>query len=135
MDTVSDRIKYIRTNAKGKKLTLEEFGDSLGISKAAAFNLENPSRLPSGVSDSTIKLICSVYHVNYRWLTEGKEPIFLAMDADSLVDRYAPDESEYFRAAARGMMGLSDEAWIKLRDFVDMLREAERTGKEPTQEP
>lgn len=134
--TVSDRIKYIRETTTGKKMSREEFGKRLGISKDAVYNIEDAdNRLPNGIPDSTLMLICAKFHVNYRWLTEGKEPIYADLDADSLVDRYAPDESEYFKAAARGMMGLSDEAWIKLRNFVDMLRDSERTGKEPTQEP
>ena len=122
MTTVAERIKYIRTQATGKKYTLEEFGNKLGISKSAAFNLENPDRLSGGVPDSTIRLIAATFQVNYQWLTEGKEPMFLDMDADSLVDKYAPDESPYFRACVRGAIGLSDEDWIKFRDFVEDMR-------------
>ena len=135
MNSVAERIKYIRTQATGKKLTLEEFGSKLGLSKAAAFNLENPDRLPSGVSDSTLRLIAATFRVNYQWLTEGKEPMFLDMDADSLVDRYAPDESEYFRATVRAAMGLSDEAWIKWRDFVEEMRDKLHNGDETGTEP
>lgn len=129
MTTVADRIKYIRTQATGKKLTLEEFGAKLGISKAAAFNLENPDRLPGGVPDSTIRLIAATFQVNYQWLTEGKEPMFLDMDADSLVDKYTPDESPYFRACVRGAISLSDKDWIKFRDFVEDMRSRLRSGK------
>lgn len=134
MSSVSERIKYIRTTATGKKMTLEEFGAKLGLSKAAAFNLENPDRLPNGVSDSTLRLIASTFRVNYQWLTEGKEPMFLDMDADSLVDRYAPDESPYFRACVRGAMGLSDADWNKFRDFVDSMRDKMRTGDQTENE-
>lgn len=128
MSTVSERIKLIRTQGPSGKMSLEEFGRAIGISKAAAFNLENPERLPNGVSDSTIRLICATFHVNYQWLTEGKEPMYADTDPDSLVDRYAPNESEYFKAAVRGMMNLSDDAWIKLRDFVEDMRKKQNDG-------
>ncbi len=131
MSTISERIKQIRTQSPSGKMSLEEFGKKIGISKSAAFNLENPERLLNGVPDSTIKLICATFHVNYQWLTEGKEPIYVDTDPDSLVDRYAPDESEYFKAAARGMMNLSDDAWEKLRDFVESMREKQRNGDMP----
>ena len=136
MKTISERIKYIRLNAAGKKLSQEEFGQSVGLSRGAIANLEDAeNRLPNGVPDSTVKLICATYHVSYRWLAEGKEPIFLDMDADSLVDRYAPDESPYFRACVRGAMRLSDADWIKFRDFVENMREKLQNGDQEADEP
>lgn len=129
MQTISDRIKLVRLNADGKKMTQEEFGRRLGISRGAVTNLEDAeNRLPNGVSDSTIRLICATFHINYQWLTEGKEPMYADTDPDSLVDRYAPNESEYFKAAVRGMMNLSDDAWIKLRDFVEDMRKKQHDG-------
>ena len=135
MESVSERIKYIRTHAAAKKLTLEEFGARLGISKSTAFNIENPDRLPGGVPDSILRLIAATFRVNYQWLTDGKEPVFLDMDADSLVDRYAPDESPYFRACVRGAMRLSDADWIKFRDFVENMREKLQNGDQEADEP
>ena len=127
--TVSERIKYLRLNQPGGKMSREAFGQKLGITGAMVQNIEeSETRLKTGIPDSILKLICATFHVNYQWLAEGKEPIYADLDADSLVDRYAPDESEYFRAAARGMMGLSNEAWIKLRNFVEDMREKQRTG-------
>lgn len=128
MSTVAERIKQIRTQSPYGKMSLEVFGKKIGISKAAAFNLENPKRLPNGIPDSTLKLICATFHINYQWLTEGKEPMYADTDPDSLVDRYAPNESEYFKAAVRGMMNLSDDAWEKLRDFVEAMRKKQLNG-------
>lgn len=120
---VSQRIRYLRLNRPSGKMSLDEFGKSIGMTKSAAYNLENPERLPNGIPESTLKLICATYHVNYQWLTEGKEPMYICADPDSLIDNYAPDENEYFKAVARGMLLLSDDAWAKLRDFVQDMRE------------
>lgn len=129
METVSERIKKIRLTSTGGKLTQEEFGKRLGLSRSVITNLEDAeNRLPNGISDSTLRLICATFHVNYQWLTEGKEPMYVGTDPDSPVDKYAPDESEYFKAAVRGMMNLSDASWEKLRDFVEELREKLRNG-------
>ena len=124
----------MRSTAAGKKLTQEEFGKRLGLSRGVVTNLEDAeNRLPNGISDSTLRLIAATFHVNYQWLTEGKEPMFLDMDADSLVDRYAPDESPYFRACVRGAMQLSDADWVKFRDFVDSMREKLSNGDESSE--
>lgn len=127
--TTSERIKYIRLNQPGGKMSREVFGQRLGMSASMVQNIEEAeARLKGGIPDSTLKLICATFHVNYQWLTKGKEPMYVGTDPDSLVDRYAPNESEYFKAAVRGMMNLSDDAWEKLRDFVEAMREKQLNG-------
>ena len=126
METISDRIKYIRTHSGNSKLTLEEFGKSLGISKAAAFNLENSERLPNGVPDSTIRLICSTYHVLYRWLTTGEGQMYEddpQARIERIIEKVAPNASDFFKAQviAYGAM-MSDESWEIFRDIVEQVR-------------
>lgn len=130
--TTSERIKYLRLHHPNGKMSREAFGKKLGISGPSVQNIEEAeTRLKGGVSESMLRLICATFHVNYQWLTEGKEPMFLAMDADSLVDCYAPNESPYFRACVRGAIGLSDEDWRKFRDFVDDMRDKLKDGNLP----
>lgn len=134
--TISERIKYIRLNQPGGKMSREAFGQKMGMTGAMVQNIEEAeTRLKGGISDSTIRLIAATFRVNYQWLTEGREPMLLDMDADSLVDRYAPDESPYFRACVRGAMKLSDADWIKFRDFVENMREKLQNGDQETDEP
>ena len=128
--TISERIKYLRLNQPGGKMSREAFGQRMGMTGAMVQNIEEAeTRLKGGISDSTIRLIAATFQVNYQWLTEGKEPMFLDMDADSLVDKYTPDESPYFRACVRGAISLSDKDWIKFRDFVEDMRSRLRSGK------
>lgn len=122
MKTISERIKYVRLNAAGKKLSQDDFGQSLGLSRGVIANLEDAeNRLPNGIPDSTIKLICATYHVSYRWLTEGIEPMLEAGSGDALIDRYAPDADEHLRAAIHQMASFTDEQWAACRDFIDYL--------------
>lgn len=126
METISDRIKYIRTHSGNSKLTLEEFGKSLGISKAAAFNLENSERLPNGVPDSMIRLICSTYHILYRWLVYGEGQMFEddhEARIDRIIEKGAPNADAVFKAQLKAYATLlSDEDWIIFRDMVEMIR-------------
>lgn len=63
---MNERIKRIRKEAK---LSQEEFGSKLGITKASI------SRIEAGVnnpSDQTIMLICREFNVNEEWLRTGE---------------------------------------------------------------
>lgn len=134
--TVSERIKYIRLNQPGGKMSREAFAKSLGLSKDAVYNIEDAeNRLPNGIPDSTLKLICATYKVNYQWLTEGKEPMYLRDEGEELIARYAPDAMEHMKKAIRIMSELPDADWLALRDFLDDLtRAVEGMRSDPPEE-
>ena len=112
---MNDRIQELR---KFLKMSQAAFGEKLGISGPAVSKIESGTNMPS---DSTIKLICATYHVSYRWLTEGIEPMLEAGSGDALIDRYAPDADEHLRAAIHQMASFTDEQWAACRDFIDYL--------------
>ena len=68
---LGQRVKEIR---KGLGLTMKKFAEPLGLSESAISHIENGSANPS---ESTKKLICSVYGVDYFWVTEGKGKPFI----------------------------------------------------------
>lgn len=115
MSTIGERIRLIR---KEKKLTQVELGKLIGISGAGVSYIESGGSNPT---DAAIKLICATYHVSYRWLTEGIEPMLEAGSGDALIDRYAPDADEHLRAAIHQMASFTDEQWAACRDFIDYL--------------
>lgn len=112
---MKDRIKDLR---KSLNLTQAEFGDKLGLTHSAISKIESGERDPS---DSTLKLICATYNVNYQWLTEGREPMYLTSEGDELIARYAPNAMEHMKNAIRTMSTLSDQDWMTLRDLVEDL--------------
>lgn len=57
-----ERIKQIR---KSLDLTLEKFGEKLGVGKGAISALENGKR---NLTDQMAKAICREYNVNYDYL-------------------------------------------------------------------
>lgn len=65
LSQIKDRIKEVRTNLK---LTQEDFGEKIGLSKSGISNIENGTR---NVSPRHIKLICSIFDVNESWLRTG----------------------------------------------------------------
>lgn len=85
--SISERVKYLRKDLL--KLTQSEFGEKLGIGKAAISRIE--SNL-SQLTEQNMKLICKEFHVNYIWLKEGEGEVFSTVEK-SLIDRLT-DEYE-----------------------------------------
>ncbi len=68
--TQGERIKEIRNNLG---LTLEKFGDKLGVTKVAISNIEKGNR---NLTDQMIKAICREYNVNYDYIMYGTGEMF-----------------------------------------------------------
>lgn len=63
---MNERIKILRKDLLN--LTLEKFGERLGVSRAAMSNIENGNR---NVTDQMFKSICREFNVNESWLRNG----------------------------------------------------------------
>lgn len=128
METISDRIKTVRLQAAGKKLTQEEFGKRLGLSRAVVTNLEDAeNRLREGVPDNIIRLIAATYNVNYLWLAEGEGPMMGEEDTDALVERCMPNETEWAKSIMKAFCRLPDEEWVKFRDLIEEIKKRGRS--------
>lgn len=79
---MNSRIKQLRT---ALKLTLEEFGDRIGVTRAAVSKWENGYR---GIADSMVVSICREFNVNEQWLRTG-EGRMLSNEREAVLDRLA----------------------------------------------
>lgn len=73
---MNERIKELR---KALGLTLDKFGERVGVSRSAMGNIENGVR---GVTDQMFKSICREFNVREEWLRTGEEPMFIQMSRD-----------------------------------------------------
>lgn len=92
--TVNDRIKEIR---KSEKLTLEKFGERIGVTKTAISKIELGNR---NVTDQMIKSICREFGYREEWLRDGiepKQPLKLEEDelAEYIEDLLSTENSTY----------------------------------------
>lgn len=71
--TVNERIKEIR---KSLDLTLDKFGERIGVKKAAVSRWENGDK----IADRMILSICREFNVNEDWLRNGTGEMFLQRD-------------------------------------------------------
>lgn len=62
---MKERIKKVR---KSHNLTMEQFGNRIGITKSSVSLLESGKNSPS---ERTLKLICKEFNVNMEWLQTG----------------------------------------------------------------
>lgn len=69
--TEGERIKKIRTE---NKMTLEQFGNKLGVGKTTIFRIENGI---NNITEQMRKSICREFRVNPIWLSTGKGNMFI----------------------------------------------------------
>ncbi len=74
--TINERVKEVR---KLEELTMESFGNKLGVGRSAISNIENNKR---NVTDQMIKSICREFGYNEEWLRDGIEPKKPEIDED-----------------------------------------------------
>lgn len=119
---MKERIFKVR---KHYNLSMQAFGDRLGVSKEAIRLLEKGATSPS---ERTIRDICKTYHVNENWLRTGEggddpvmdEPSRAALD--QVADQYNLGELERLILETFITMPESDR-----RAFADIVhRAAER---------
>lgn len=75
---MNERIKQLR---KELGLTLEKFGEKIGVGKTAISKIENGDR---SVTDQMFKSICREFNVREEWLRTGEEPKFVPVSTFNL---------------------------------------------------
>lgn len=72
--TFGERVRYVReTVGRGKKLSLDAFGQQIGISGPAVSKIESGQ---NNASDQTIMMISKIYNVKEIWLRTGEGEMF-----------------------------------------------------------
>ncbi|MGJ0961704.1 helix-turn-helix domain-containing protein [Faecalicoccus pleomorphus] len=118
METIGDRIKQVR---KELNLSMEKFGDKIGIVKSAINNIEKGLNNPS---ERTLKLICSEFNVNYAWLTEGQGDMFVEIP-DNILDRLIQeyDLEEDNKPILKAYLEAKPETRKEILKFIHSLTE------------
>lgn len=103
------RVKEIR---KSLSMTMEKFGERLGVGKTAISKIENNER---SLTDQMAKSICREYNVNYDWLIYGEGEMFSRLPQtvlDELCRQYRLDDFD--RALVEMYISLPENS----RNFV-----------------
>ena len=119
--TQGERIKDVR-NSLG--LTLEKFGEKLGVTKTAISRIAKGER---SLTEQMTKSICREFSVDYMWLTTGEGEMFVESDDDFFerIDRIMAGENESRKNMIKTLLYASDadiEAFDRLVDYYISLR-------------
>lgn len=132
---MNTRIREVR---KVSKISQEEFGKSLGLSRQYITLVETGERIPS---DRTIRDICRIYGVNETWLRTGAgemvAPKSRQQEMAELTRSLMEDSPESFRSALVTALLRFDPngpEWAILERIYDSIaKEAEQS--KPKEEP
>lgn len=118
--TQGERVREIR---KSLGLTLEKFGEKLGVGKTAISNIEKGNR---NLTEQMTKSICREYGVDYIWLTTGEGEMFVDSDDDFIekIDRIMAGESDIRKNAIKALVNASTEDIEALDRLIDLYLQA-----------
>jgi transcriptional regulator with XRE-family HTH domain len=124
--TQGERIREVR---KVLGLTLEKFGEKIGMKKNSVSQLENGK---NSVTEQVVKAICREYNVDYMWLTTGDGEMFIDTDDDFIerIDRIMAGEDEARKSLFKFMLELSDEDIAALDRLMKKAIEFTQNNKE-----
>lgn len=111
--TQGERVKEIR---KSLGLTLEKFGEKLGVGKTAISNIEKGVR---NLTEQMAKSICREYNVSYDYLVDGEGEMFTDLPdtiLDELCIQYDLDDID--RKIMEIYLELPSEARQALKDKI-----------------
>lgn len=114
--TQSERIKEIR---KTLNLTLEKFGEKLGVKKNTVSQLENGR---NSLTEQMAKAICREFNVNYDYLVNGEGDMFSNLPQtilDELCNQYDLDALD--RLIVEMYIGLPSQDRERVKEEIKKL--------------
>lgn len=126
--TQGERVKEVR---KSLDLTLEKFGEKLGVTKVAISNIEKGNR---NLTEQMTKGICREFGVDYIWLTTGEGEMFVETDDDFMekIDRIMAGEDDARKNLFKFMLELSMEDIQAIDRIIDKAIQFKATQSEET---
>lgn len=115
---MKERLKELR---KQLGLTMEEFGNNLGVRKTTISSLENGV---NNITNQMVKLICTTYNVNEEWLKTGNGDMFVETKESHLAElakQYALDDTEV--KIVEAFLELAPDKRAAIKEYVSILAE------------
>ena len=122
--TAGERVKRIR---KEKDLTLEKFGEKVGVTKQTISRIENGI---NSLTDQMVLSICREFSVNREWLRNGTgEPFIQVTPYEKTYNRfgYIMENSSPSKKAALSVLlellyNVPDEQWDMIMKQYDEIK-------------
>lgn len=116
--------KRIKTLRKTLNLTLEQFGERVGVTKMTISRIENGK---NNVTEQMCKSICREFNIREDWLRNGTGEMFEDLSEDEKIASilgsvFTDTDSEIYdfkMAVFRELGKLDEKDWIVIRKLVD----------------
>lgn len=117
--TEGERIKQIR---KENLMTLEQFGNILGVTQTTVSRIENGKR---NLTEAMRKSICREFNIDPIWLTtgEGDKYIDQAVESIAILDKILHNESKLAKTMFKMFAQYTLEDWKDLERIVNKSAE------------
>jgi len=117
---MGERLKELR---KALGLTLESFGERVGVGKSSISRLENGT---NNLTDQMILAICREFNVNEEWLRYGKGEMYLKLDREEEIAKLTKEllleeEDSFKNKLVSALANLSKEQWEVLSSIAEQL--------------
>lgn len=119
---INERIALVREESK---LSMEKFGNKIGISRVGVSLIEKGTNRPSR---QTIDLICREFNVNKEWLETGEGEMYRIMSKYDYIARLTADlmkqkPDSFKNRFVKALSELSEEDWEALEAFAKKISE------------
>lgn len=117
--TQGERIKQIRTSLN---MTLEKFGERLGVTKTAISYIETNKR---NVTDQMLRAICREFNVDYDWLVYGTGDNMFSELPETILDELCRqyDLDAIDRRLIQEYVKLDKQSRQVLKDYIKKVAE------------
>ena len=123
MDTINERIKYLRKEVLG--LTQEKFAADLHITRSSLSVIE----IGKTVTERNIWAICNEYNINLEWLQDGTGPIFREPtkeeEISNFLEEVATSDNDFRNRFMRTLTQLDDDDWDMLEKLIGKIMKKE----------
>ncbi len=123
--TINERVKLVR---KDLNLTMEKFGEQIGLKKAAVSVIENGK---CSVTEANIRSICREFNVDYTWLTTGTGKMYVDTDQSffNKIDLIMAGENEFHKNLIKYAVNLDIKELETIENMINEFLEMNKKKK------
>lgn len=123
---MNERVREIR---KELNLTMDKFGERIGIKKSAVSLIEKGT---NALTEQTMKSICREFNVNEHWLRTGKGEMFLDLSRSEEIaafmgDVLTDDDGSAFKKQLISVLSkLNENEWKVLESIAEKMADEKK---------
>lgn len=122
---MKERIKELR---KTLDLTLEEFGNKIGVTKTTISRIENGV---NSVTNQMLTSICREFNVNEEWLRTGEGEMFVPLTRSEAIAEFAgslmkEEDASFKKRLIEALAKLNEQEWEVLEGIARKLTESDQ---------